>query len=175
MTALERGLVQVYTGDGKGKTTAAVGLAVRACGRGLSVCFIQFVKGGPESGELAALRRLGVDVVRTGEQSSGLLRSGPTEADRAAAAEAWSRADAALRGGLYDLIVLDELHAALRHELVELDEVLAAIAARPSHVEVVTTGRGAPQALRDLADLVTEMVPEKHPYPDVAARRGIEF
>ncbi len=172
---LSRGLLQVYTGDGKGKTTAAAGQALRARGAGLAVTFVQFVKGGRESAELGPLRVAGVHVVRPAAASSGLLRGAPTPEDRAAAAAAWAAARAALSDADVDLVVLDELHAALRHGLVEPGEVLAAIAARPDRQEVVTTGRGAPDALLAAADLVTEMRPVRHPYPDVPARRGIEF
>ena len=142
---LSRGLLQVYTGDGKGKTTAATGQALRARGAGLAVIFVQFVKGGRESSELAPLRAAGVRVARPAVVRSGLLRGAPTTEDRAAAVAAWSAARAALTDQSCDLVVLDELHAALRHELVELGEVLAALAARPAHQEVVTTGRGAPE------------------------------
>ncbi len=173
--SLSRGLLQVYTGDGKGKTTAAAGLALRARGAGLQVVFVQFVKGGTESSELAPLRASGVRVERPAVARSGLLRGEVTPEDRAAAAAAWAAARAALTDGSCDLVVLDELHAALRHELVELDEVLAALEARPAHQEVVTTGRGAPQALLDAAGLITEMTVMRHPYPDVPARRGIEL
>jgi cob(I)alamin adenosyltransferase len=172
---LPRGLLQVYTGDGKGKTTAATGQALRARGAGLAVTFVQFVKGGRESAELAPLRAAGVHVVRSATQKSGLLRGTPTSEDRAAAAAAWTAARAALADADRDLVVLDELHAALRHGLVDLDDVLAALAARPGHQEVVTTGRGAPDALLGAAHLVTEMTPVRHPYPDVPARRGVEF
>jgi precorrin-6A/cobalt-precorrin-6A reductase len=170
-----RALLQVYTGDGKGKTTAAAGLALRARGAGLRVAFIQFVKGGRESSELAPLRAAGADVVRPATARSGLLRGAATEEDHAAAAAAWAAARAALSDRSCDLVVLDELHAALRHDLVDLDEVLAALAARPSLQEVATTGRGAPGALLAAADLITEMTPVRHPYPDVPARRGVEF
>ncbi len=172
---LSRGLLQVYTGDGKGKTTAATGQALRARGAGLAVTFIQFVKGGRESSELAPLRAAGVRVVRPAVVRSGLLRGAPTSEDRAAAVAAWSAARAALTDLRCDLVVLDELHAALRHGLVELGEVLAALAARPAQQEVVTTGRGAPEGLVAAADLVTSMTPVRHPYPDIPARRGVEL
>lgn len=172
---LPRGLVQIYTGDGKGKTTAAVGQALRARGAGLTVTFVQFVKGGRESSELAPLRAAGVHVERPAVGRSGLLRGAPTAEDRAAAAAAWAAAQAPLADQSCDLVVLDELHAALRHGLVELSEVLTALAARPTHQEVVTTGRAAPEGLIAAADLVTEMTPVRHPYPDVPARRGVEL
>lgn len=171
---LSRGLLQVYTGDGKGKTTAATGQALRARGAGLAVIFVQFVKGGRESSELAPLRAAGVRVVRPAIVRSGLLRGAPTAEDRTAAAAAWAAARAALTDQSCDLVVLDELHAALRHELVELGEVLPALAARPAHQEVVTTGRGAPERLLAAADLVTAMTPVRHPYPGIPARRGVE-
>jgi cob(I)alamin adenosyltransferase len=169
------GLLQIYTGDGKGKTTAAVGLALRARGAGLGAVFVQFVKGGRESAELAMLRAAGVEVVRPAVARSGLLRGAPSVEDRAAAAAAWTAARAALARGECDLLVLDELHAALRHGLVGLSDVLACVAGRRPGLEVVTTGRGAPEELLDQADLVTEMVARRHPYPGVAARRGVEF
>lgn len=172
---LKRGLLQLYIGDGKGKTTAAVGLAVRARGAGLAVTFVQFVKGGRESAELAPLRTTGVKVVRPAVHSSGVMRGEPTPDDRAAAAAAWAAARAALADPSCDLVVLDELHAALRHGLVEEREVLAALAARPARQEVVATGRGAPDEFLAAADLITEMTPIRHPYPGVPARRGREF
>jgi len=170
-----RGLLQVYTGDGKGKTTAAAGLALRALGAGLVVTFVQFVKGGRESSELAPLRAAGAEVVRPAAAPTGLLRGTTTEDDRAACAAAWAAARTALTDPGVDLVVLDELHAALRHGLVELPEVLRALAARPPHQEVVTTGRGAPDELLAVARLVTRMEPVRHPYPGVPARRGIEW
>jgi len=174
-SALRRGLLQVYTGDGKGKTTAAVGLALRARGAGLAVTFIQFVKGGRESSELPPLRAAGVRVVRPAVARSGLLRGAATAADHAAATAAWEAARTALCDPSCDLLVLDELHAALRHELLPCGEVLAAIASRQSRQEVVTSGRDAPDDLLALADLVTVMQPARHPYPDVSAREGIEL
>jgi precorrin-6A/cobalt-precorrin-6A reductase len=172
---LSRGLLQVYTGDGKGKTTAAAGLALRALGAGLSVTFVQFVKGGPESSELAPLRAAGARVVRPATVPSGLLRGAATREDGAAVAAAWAAARAALADPAVDLVVLDELHAALRSELASLPEVLDALAARPPHQEVVTTGRGAPDALLAAADLITEMGAVRHPYPTIIARRGIDL
>lgn len=170
------GLVQVYTGDGKGKTTAGVGLAVRARGAGFAVAFVQFVKGGRHSGELAMLESLGVTVSRPAEASTGLLGDGLSDEDRRAAAEAWEIAAEAIGTGRYDVVVLDEGCVALAHELIDADTLLATLAARPAHVEVVITGRGATPALVEAADLVTEMRLVKHPYDSgVPARRGIEF
>ena len=173
---LERGLLQVYIGDGKGKTTAAVGQAVRARGAGLAVCFVQFVKGGPESSELSQLRQLGIEVIRPATATTGLLRSGPTDEDYRAAQVAWDAAAQAITTGAWDLVVLDELHAALHYHLLPLEPVLQTLQSRPATVEVVTTGRQAPAALREMAELITEMVLHKHPYQaGIAARKGIEY
>ncbi len=127
------------------------------------------------SSELAPLRAAGVSVVRPAAVRSGLLRGAVTDEDRAAAAKAWAAAVEALSDPACYLVVLDELHAALRHGFVELDEVLAALAARPAHQEVVTSGRGAPADLLEAAALVTEMTLVRHPYPDIPARRGVEL
>lgn len=173
---LTQGLVQVYTGDGKGKTTAAVGQAVRARGAGLAVCFVQFVKGGAPSSELAMLSELGIRVVRPAKETTGLLRKGITEEDRRAADETWEIARTAITSGDYDVVVCDELNIALHNKLVDLDTALATLATRPPHVEVIITGRRAPDALLAAADLVTEMVMRKHPFEaGIPARRGIEF
>lgn len=170
------GLVQVYTGDGKGKTTAAVGLAVRAAGAGLRVLFLQFVKGGERSSELAMLERIGVAVKRPARESTGLLAGGATDEDRRAGEEALALAEEAIGSGAYDVVVLDEACVAAAHGLVDEARLLAAIAARPLHVEVVLTGRGASDAIIEAADLVTEMRSHKHPFErGVPARKGIEF
>lgn len=176
MATIDRGLVQVYTGDGKGKTTAAVGLAVRAVGAGLSVAFVQFVKGGARSSELAVLEGLGVRVERPALRSTGLLDSGLTDEDRRAAAEAWEIARELIASAEHQVVILDEINVAMRYELVPEAEVLATIADRFPAIEVVLTGRGAPDALVEMADLVTEMVPRKHPFDrGIPARLGIEY
>lgn len=176
MPKLEQGLLQVYTGNGKGKTTAAVGQAVRALGAGLAVCFIQFIKGGEESSELAMLRALGATVIRPATASTGLLGAGVSNADINAAHCAWSMAKDAIASNEWNLIVLDEFHAALKYHLVPLEEALQVLQQRPAHLEIITTGRQAPEALCTLANLVTEMTPIKHPLAEgIAARRGIEY
>lgn len=176
MTSIERGLVQVYTGDGKGKTTAAVGLAVRAIGAGLTVAFVQFVKGGARSSELAVLEQLGIHVERPAVRSTGLLGSGVNDEDRHAAAEAWAIAADMISGAEYQLIILDEINVAMRYGLVPEEDVLAVVSARFPTIEVVLTGRGASESLVEMADLVTEMVPVKHPFErGIPARHGIEY
>lgn len=173
---MREGLVHVYTGEGKGKTTASVGLAVRAVGAGLRVAFVQFVKGGSESSELGVLRGLGVAVTRPGRRSSGLMKGGPTPEDRVAAAEAFEAAAAAL-GGEFDVVVLDEACVAAAAGLVDTAALVALLNGRgPGGVEVVLTGRGAPEELRACADYITEMRAVRHPYErGVSARNGVEY
>ena len=176
MPSLKHGLLQIYTGDGKGKTTAAVGQAVRARGAGLAVCFVQFIKGGPQSSELAVMQSLGIEVMRPADADTGLLRKGLTAEDRRAARATWDHAAAAIAGGAWDIVLCDELNVALHYQLVDLSAVLEALAHRPAHVEVIITGRNAPVMLRDAADLITEMTLVKHPFTaGIPARKGIEY
>ncbi len=173
---LKQGLYQIYTGDAKGKTTAAVGLAVRARGAGLRVAFVQFLKGGPESSELAMLRQLGVAVTRPARETTGLLRGGVTDEDRRSTMEAFEVARAALTGGDFDLVIMDEANVAVKYGLLPVDALAEAIATRAPHTEAVTTGRGAHDALCAMADLITEMTLVKHPFTQgIAARKGIEY
>jgi len=169
------GFVQVYTGDGKGKTTAALGLVLRALGHDLRAAVLQFMKADPTWGEIVTLRRLGVEVVQCG-LDHWVIKGEATEEDLAAAAGGFARGRALVMGGEYDVVVLDELVTALFFELVPLDDVLALLRDKPEHVELVITGRRAPAELLDAADLVTEMVPRKHYYDaGVEAREGIEY
>ena len=176
MATVYPGLVQIYTGDGKGKTTAAVGLAVRAVGAGRRVVFIQFVKGGPRSSELSVLEGVGVHVERPAVRSTGLLGDGLNDADRRAAGQAWDLAAHVLGQTDYDVVILDEINVAIHYGLVDEEAVLEALAARSPAIDVVLTGRGASETLIERADLVTEMVPVKHPFErGIPARLGIEF
>jgi cob(I)alamin adenosyltransferase len=185
---LSRGLVQIYTGDGKGKTTAALGLALRAVGRGLRVCFIQFMKGDMELGERTAAARLAPELEfrwfsapKWGDASKAppgtpWWQLPPSDEDRNQAQEGMEFARSALTSGEHDLVVLDEVFLALRYQLISLDQLLSFICAKPPDVELVLTGRGAPDEIIRTADLVTEMKPVKHPYDKgVAARAGIEY
>ena len=175
MSRVHEGYVQIYTGDGKGKTTAALGLVLRALGQGLRAAVLQFMKSDPSWGEIVMLKRLEVPVVQCG-LDHWVLKGKITDADRAAAAEGLARARALVESGDYDVVVLDELCTALSFELLALDDVLAMLAVRPPAVELVLTGRGAPEALVAAADLATEMRPLKHYYEaGVKARPGIEF
>ncbi|HTY47138.1 MAG TPA: cob(I)yrinic acid a,c-diamide adenosyltransferase [Methanomassiliicoccales archaeon] len=170
------GLVHVYTGEGKGKTTAAFGLVLRAWGRGLRICVIQFMKVGEDYGEIQALRRMGgVDLFQFGRDK--LFRKGKhTDEDVHLAKSGLERAKKALTSGDYDLVVLDEVTLAADFGLLATDEVLEVVRSRAPEVEVVLTGRRAPKAFTDEADLVTEMCLRKHPYDSgLLARKGIEY
>ncbi|MSM38444.1 MAG: cob(I)yrinic acid a,c-diamide adenosyltransferase [Geobacter sp.] len=173
---LEQGLVQVYTGNGKGKTTAALGLAFRACGRGLKVLMIQFMKGGGPYGEHLAAERLAplLTIVPFG-RPGWVNRDNPDPEDRRLALEALALGHEAVSGGNYDLVILDEVNGAVGFGLLTVEEVLACIAVRAPGVELVLTGRNADQRVIDAADLVTEMREVKHYYrAGVPARIGIE-
>ncbi len=170
-----RGLLIVYTGDGKGKTTAALGLALRALGRGMSVAVLQFIKGKWKAGEgLFAAAHPELMFLTLGE---GFTWNGddPQAHERAARA-GWERAREILAAGTHRIVVLDELTFAIRRGFVPLPEVLAALADRAADVTVIVTGRGAPAELVDAADLVTEMRSVKHPYEKgVPAIPGVDF
>lgn len=171
---MERSYVQVYTGDGKGKTTAAMGLALRALGRGLCVKLVQFLKG-RDSGEVMMLEKLGAQVVRVSAGSKFLWDM--TDEEKAALRESALAVLPVIRGwlGKADVLVLDEALGALHGGLLSLDD-LADIIERRGGTEIVLTGRAAPAELIERADLVTEMRPVKH-YMDagVKARKGIEY
>jgi cob(I)alamin adenosyltransferase len=175
VTQLKRGYVQVYTGDGKGKTTASLGLVLRAAGQRLRVVVVQFMKSNPKWGEVVALRRLGVPVEQVG-LDHWVVEGEATKEDLAAAAAGFARARALVDSGEHDLVVLDELVTAWFFGLVPLKDILDLMASKPETVELVVTGRHAPEEIIAAADLVTEMRPLKH-YSDmgVPARRGIEF
>jgi cob(I)alamin adenosyltransferase len=168
------GRLQVYTGNGKGKTTAAIGLAIRAFGAGLKVYFAQFVKG-MEYSEIKALKGLsgGITLAQFGRRC--FIRKEPEQADIDMAKEGLAAVAEALKSGLYNVVILDEANIALHFKLFSLDELLQAIEARHPGTEAVVTGRNAPSELIDKADLVTEMREVKHYYTQgVEARDGIE-
>jgi cob(I)alamin adenosyltransferase len=165
VTRERRGLVICYTGDGKGKTTAALGLAVRAVGAGLRVRMLQFIKGEWKPAELKGLALLGE---RFSMEQLGL--------GFAAARAAWAQARAEMASGAQDVLILDEINNALRFGLIEAGPVVQALRARPPELTVVLTGRGAPPEILDAADLVTEMTSRKHPYQQgQPALYGIDF
>jgi cob(I)alamin adenosyltransferase len=171
----ELGLVQVYTGNGKGKTTASLGLAFRASGSGLKVLMVQFLKPSEEYGEQLAVKRFdGFDIVSMGvdHMTSDVTR----EEDIRLSKEALNYFSKILESGEYDLVIADEINVAMSWELLTPEEVIEVLEKRKEHTEVVLTGRGAPQKIIDYADLVTEMVLVKHPFDKgICARRGIEY
>jgi cob(I)alamin adenosyltransferase len=173
---LERGCVQVYTGNCKGKTTAALGLAFRAVGRGLKVIMIQFMKGGGPYGEHLAAARLAPEltIIPTGREG-WINKDNPAQEDKRLAAEAFSLAREKLLSGEYDLVILDEINGAVGFGLIPVEDLLELIRLRPPLVELVLTGRNAHERVIAAADLVTEMREVKHYYQaGVAARIGIE-
>lgn len=174
------GLVLVHTGDGKGKTTAALGLALRAWGDGLRVLVLQFIKHGGDYGERRALAALAAVDGRMELRACGrgftTRGSLPPEEHRRAAEAALAEARAAITGGGYDLIVLDEINYAVKFGLLRVVDVLALLDVRPPSLHLVLTGRDAAPELIARADLVTEMRLVKHPYQrGIKAQRGIEF
>lgn len=168
-------LILVNTGDGKGKTTAALGTALRAAGRGLRVCIIQFLKSPSwKVGEAKAGKDLGIDWWTLGDgftwDSKDMART------EAAAVDAWAAARAKIASGDYDLVVLDEVTYPMTWRWIAEDDVVAALRARPPHVNVILTGRDAPAALIEAADTVTEMVKTKHAFDSgIAAVKGIDL
>ena len=172
----EKGLLIVHTGKGKGKSTAAFGMAIRAIAHGMKVGVVQFIKGPWESGERDLLRKFPeqVEVHAMGEGFTWETQD--RERDIRAAREAWEMSKRFIADPDIRLVILDELNIVLRYDYLDLDEVLAAIAARPADTHVVVTGRNAKEPLIEAADLVTEMTQVKHPFRDgVKAQAGIEF
>jgi cob(I)alamin adenosyltransferase len=179
---LEKGLVQVYTGDGKGKTTAAFGLALRAAGQGNKVLIYQFLK--PPSldvGERFALQlgavRIRVEALEEDWDMAASFGNEETVArTRAAIREALARLTETAEKRFYDVLILDEIVFCLAHDLARLEDIQALIARRNPAVEIVLTGRSAPAELVEMADLVTEMKKIKHPFDSgIGARRGIDY
>lgn len=174
--SLEQGCVQVYTGNGKGKTTAALGLALRAVGRGLKVCMFQFIKGGGQYGEHLAAEKLAplLTIIQSGRP--GWVNTKDITEDRQVAQEAFLRAEKLLITGGFDLFICDEINGAVGFGLIDVEQVLELIDKKPEGTELVLTGRNAHQRVIDAADLVTEMREIKHYYKaGVPARTGIEM
>lgn len=177
----QKGLIIVHTGDGKGKTTAALGLAVRAWGDGLRVLILQFIKGGWKYGELDTIEKLkAIDGrIELRQCGKGFTRRDGDEHRQehaAAAAEAMVQARKELASGDWDLIIFDEINYAVKFGLIDIAEVLLLLDDRPENVHVVLTGRDARPELIEKADLVTEMKLVRHPFQKgVKAQKGIEF
>ena len=167
--------MHVYTGNGKGKTTAALGLALRASGAGLKVFIGQFIKGQAYN-ELEVIAR---DLKNISVKQYGLgcfIVDTPTIEDREAARKGFDEIQLIIKNGKHDLVILDEVNIALYYKLIEVDELIVLIKEKPHHVELVITGRYAPEEIIEAADLVTEMKEVKHYYQKgIEARKGIEY
>jgi cob(I)alamin adenosyltransferase len=174
---IEKGLLIVHTGKGKGKTTAALGMAVRMIGHGRKVGVVQFVKGAMTTGEKAVIDRF-PELAEFKPMGEGFTWDTQDRArDIAAAREAWNEVKRMIADPSYAMVLADELNIVLRYDYLPLDEVLEVLAAKPAMTHVVVTGRNAPQALIDAADLVTEMTLVKHPFREqgVKAQPGVDF
>lgn len=174
---LNKGLVHVYTGNGKGKTTASLGLAVRAMGHGFKVFMLQFMKGSKEYGELKAAENYlpNLIIVQSGLETF-VSKDNPSRADLDLAKQGLDTARKVIQEGHYDLVILDEINVAVDFNLLDVDDVVDLIKTKPNHVELVLTGRYVPKKIADQADLISDITLVKHPYyQGVPARKGIEY
>jgi cob(I)alamin adenosyltransferase len=171
----ESGLIQIYTGDGKGKTTAALGAALRACGHGMDVYMIQFMKGDINYGELKAAGSLpNLKIVQFGKPTF-VDKDNPADEDIELAQLALDHARIIIEEGEYDVVILDELNVAIDFKLVEIEKVMEILESKPDYVEIIITGRNAKKPIIDMADLVTNMRKIKHYYDNgIGARTGFE-
>jgi len=174
--ALDKGLIHVYTGSGKGKTTAALGLAMRAAGQGFAVYIVQFMKGWPHYGELATVGQHPNITLKQFGRPNFVDKEHPDRVDVHMAQEALDHAREIVMSGEYDLVILDEVNVALEWKLLELQDVLSLLDGKPEGVELILTGRYAHSEVIARADLVTEMREIKHPYQrGLASRQGIDY
>ena len=170
-----KGLIQVYTGDGKGKTTAALGLALRAAGRNMKVLIVQFMKKW-DYGELHSVKLIQNITLETFGTKEFIHKGKAKKIDYEEAEKAFSFGIEGMQSGNYDIVIFDELNMALYYELLDLKEVVEKLKRKPDNVEVVITGRRAPKEIIEIADLVTEMKEIIHPYQKgIEARKGIEY
>jgi len=178
MSDVRKGLIIVNTGPGKGKTTAAMGTALRAVGNGMKVLMLQFLKGSWHYGELDAVKSFGGNWVMK-QMGRGFVKVGGAETDPEdvrMVEEAWSEAEKAIQSGEWDLIILDEINYAISYNMLDPAKVTAALKAKPEQVHVILTGRNAHASIVEIADTVTEMKQVKHAYEKgVLAQRGIEY
>ena len=172
-----KGLILVHTGPGKGKTTAALGLGLRAVGNGLRVLMVQFIKGSWHYGELDAVESFG-EKFEIRPMGKGFLKLGgePAPEHIEAAEEAWKFSREAIFSGRYDMIILDEINYTVSYGLLPVEKVTEALGEKPEELHLILTGRNAPPEIVELADLVTEMREVKHPYQKgIDAQQGIEY
>ena len=179
MPETRKGLIIVFTGPGKGKTTAALGTAFRAIGQGMKVLMVQFIKGSWHYGELDTCQMLGEDKIRILPMGRGFVKVGvekPDPEDVRMVEEAWQFASQAIMGGEYDLVILDEVNYAVSYKMLDPAKVVETLRQKPEMVHVILTGRNAHPSIVECADLVTEMREVKHPYQKgILAQRGIEY
>ncbi|CAK8710855.1 cob(I)yrinic acid a,c-diamide adenosyltransferase [Candidatus Electrothrix aarhusensis] len=172
----KKGLILLFTGHGKGKTTAAIGLTMRAAGHGMKTCFIQFIKGSWKYGEMEAMARFREEVDFHVMGRGFTWKSDDVEKDTAAAREAWEKAKEAIISGVYSTVVLDEFTYLLSYGMIDKEEALEVLRRKPADLHICITGRDAVEELIELADMVTEMQPIKHPYQQgIKAQKGVEF
>ena len=178
MSEVHRGLIIVNTGPGKGKTTAAMGTALRAVGNGMKVLMLQFLKGSWHYGELDAVQAFGDKFVMR-QMGRGFVKVGGAETDPEdvkMVEQAWSEAEQAIMSGQWDLVILDEINYAISYDMLDPAKVVAALKRKPEMVHVILTGRNAHASVIEIADTVTEMKQVKHAYEKgVMAQRGIEY
>ncbi len=178
MNDIRRGLIIVNTGPGKGKTTAAMGTALRAVGQGMRVLMLQFLKGSWHYGELDAVQAFGDRFVMK-QMGRGFVKVGGAETDLEdvrLVEQAWAEAEQAINSGQWDVVILDEINYAIAYHMLDPARVVAALKKKPEMVHVILTGRNAHPTIVDLADTVTEMRQVKHAYEKgVEAQRGIEY
>lgn len=177
----KHGYIQVYTGDGKGKTTASLGLAMRALGRCWKVLIIMFMKGGDDYGELNSFRNLSPEIAKnlTIIQAGAdriVYQSNKTDADISVVKEGWELAKRVIKNDEYNLVILDEANIAIDMGFIDLDEMIDVLKNKPEEMEIVLTGRNAKQEIVNIAHLVSEIKPVKHYWDTgIAARKGIEY
>jgi len=176
MRVSDLGLIQVYTGTGKGKTTASLGLAMRACGHGLKVYMIQYMKGRIDYGELKAAEEIGGLTIEQFGRPDFVDKDNPAKEDIKLARDALARSKEVILSGKYDIVILDEVNVAIEWNLIEVGEVIDLLKKKPKEVEVVLTGRYARQEIIDLADLVSEVREVKHPFKrGMHSRVGVDY
>jgi cob(I)alamin adenosyltransferase len=171
----KKGLIIVHTGDGKGKTTAALGIALRACGYGMKVIMLQFFKGKWKYGELRSAPKLGTLEIQPMGQGF-TWESKDVEVDKAMVRAAWQAAKEKILSGNYDIVILDEINYALSYGFLPVEDIVDFLKNKPAMLHVILTGRDAKPEIIEIADLVTEMRQIKHPFEQgISAQKGIEF